>query len=583
MSEKTCKKSVRPGSPGQQDAPSELNYETYNPLRYAKLSMNCFTSLVDERLDYLPYWLVNMGDDPAYAQHCRVDDAEICASWAEGLMLMQGMLGTKDGDEVLAGLTRHTVKGFKADGLHYNSSFPWTDHIFASMHEQAYIASFLSTWLEQTGNPEAEKYMHGLVRGLLKIKDSKELVTFWGGTYPQPRKSYFYRGDAIYDGIGFDLTKTRGSGEEATRNAPMIDGIMRYYELTGDAAAIDLAEGMINYSVIESRLHGYREQFDGHVHTNIWIACGLARLARVTGDKTLKAIAYDIYQFGKKISSSFGHVPEFAHIRHPGHCICESCCIKDMIELAFEMIKLGYDEWDLIDRFARNQLVENQIRTVPDIIVDNSREETDAVTFRDIGHRLVGSFTGNAFPNYIPIQNRRAIAGCCSGIAPQAHYMVWDNIVTFDNGETYINLPIDRTHDAVDVRSFYPNEGRLSVNAKKASNYRVRVPEWAGQRVTALVDERPVPLLWQDNYLVFNGIRAGQTIDLVHRLEDVEKEETCCGTNLTVTWRGSHVIKMLPNPPHAATIPLFQREPERSDIPEGSMNKTRIVKATEKE
>ena len=561
---------------------ADANYDEYNLLKCAQLSMNCFTSLVDDRLDYLPYWLVNMGDDPAYAQHCRVDDAEICASWAEGLMLMQKMLGTNDGSDVLDGLIRHTMKGFKADGLHYNSPFPWTDHIFASMHEQAYIASFLSTWLEQSGNPDAEKHLNGMVRGLLKIKDSKELVTFWGGTYPQPRKSYFYRGDAIYDGIGFDLSKTRGSGEEATRNAPMVDGIMRYYELSGDEAAIDLATGMINYALMESRLYGYRGVFDGHVHTNIWIACGLARLARVTGDKELRGMARDIYLYGKKISSTFGHVPEFGYIRHPGHCICESCCIKDMIELAFEMIKLGYDEWDLIDRYARNQLVENQIQTPPDIIVDNSRPGDEAVTFRDIDKRLVGSFTGNAFPNYIPVQNRRAVAGCCSGIAPQAHYMVWNNIITFNNGETYINLPVSRNHEAADVRSFYPNQGRLTITVKKASNYRVRVPEWAGQRITALVDGAPVPLFWEGNYLRFDHIKSGQTIELFHRLDETETEETCCGTNLTVTWRGSHVVKLLPNPPSAGTIPLFRRNPVK-EIPEGTMKKTRIVKATERE
>ena len=558
-------------------------YETYDPLRYAKLSMNSFTQLVDKDQDFLPYWLVNLGDDPAYAQHCRVDDAEICASWAEGLMLMQKMLGTDEGTDVKEGLIRHTLRGFKEDGLHYNSPFPWTDHIFASMHEQAYIASFLSTWYEETGNPEAEKYMHGLVRGLHKIKSSKELVTFWGGTYPQPRKSFFYRGDAIYEGIGFDLTKTRGSGEEPTRNAPMVDGLMRYYELTGDAAAAELAEGMINYAVIESRLHGYRECFDGHVHTNIWIANGVARLARVSGNKELKAIARDIYLFAKGISSSFGHVPEYANIRHPGHCICESCCIKDMIMLAFEMIKLGYDEWDLIDRFARNQLVENQIRSLPDIIEGKGHKDTNEVTFSNIGQRVIGSFTGNGYPHYIPIQNRRAVAGCCTGIAPQAHHMVWQNIVTVEDGSVSINLPIDRKHEAAEVQSFYPNEGRLTVKALKATDYLVRIPEWAGQRITARVDGKAVPLYWEDNYLRFASLRPGQVIELVHRLEEVEVEENCCGTDLTVTWRGSQVVKMLPNPPHAATIPLYQRNPDRSEIPEGTMKKTRIVKATETE
>lgn len=558
-------------------------YETYDPLQYAKLSLNCFTSLVDEKRDHLPYWLVNIGDDPAYAQHCRVDDAEICASWAEGLMLMQRMLGTDEGEDTLAGMTKHTLNGFREDGLHYNSSFPWTDHTFASMHEQAYIASFLATWLEQTGNQDAEQYLHGMVRGLLAIKDEKELVTFWGGTYPQPRKSYFFRGDAVYEGLGFDLSKTRGSGEEPTRNAPVVDALVRYYELTGDDAAIDLAEGMINYAAIESHLHGYRGQFDGHVHTNLWIACGMARLARVTGNDDLKAMARDLYLFGKQISSSFGHVPEFANMRHPGNCVCESCCIKDMIELAFEMIKLGYDEWDLIDRYARNQLVENQLRGIPDIVIDNSRADTDEATYQDIDKRLIGSFTGNAFAHYIPIQNRRALAGCCSGIAPQAHYLIWENAVTFDNGTTFINLPVDRDHDAVKVTCYYPNQGRLCVEAKRAATYLIRVPQWAGQRITALVNKQPVPLLWEDNYLRFDHILAGQTIEILHRIDESEREEICCGVNLTVTWRGSHVVKMLPSPPSGATIPLFLRDPKDQEPPEGTLTRTRIIKATERE
>lgn len=557
-------------------------YKKYSPVECSQLSVNFLTTMVDEKNDYLPYWLIDLECEPARAQHCRVDDAEICASWAEALLVLRNMVDDDKIEEVLEGLTRITLKGFHDDGLHYNNPYPWTDHIFASMHEQAYIASFLTTWYEQEKSPIAKKYMDGLIEGLQKIKNDKKLVTFWGGTYPQPRKSYFFTGDAVYDGIGWDLSKSRGSGQDAVRNHPMVASFVKYYELSGNVRALDLAEGLINYSVVESHYFAYKGEFSGHFHSHVWVAIGLARLARVKNDESYKKMARDIFEYGKKISSSFGFVPEFGNFTHKGHSTSESCCIKDMIELAFEMIKLGYDEWDMIDRYARNQLVENQIKSGDFLTVDNSLEDTEEETFFHMDKRIVGGFTGHAEPNSIPITNRRAIAGCCAGIAPQAHYMIWENIVTTHDKYINVNLPIDRETEKIKVTCQYPNEGKIIVEMKEDYALRVRIPKWAGNRIGLKVNGKSQPLFWDMNYIVIHELSSGDVVEISHEIKEIEMVEKVSGVDYTITWRGSHIVRMLPE---GKPYQLYIREPgyESAVLFNKTQKKSRIIHATEKQ
>lgn len=556
-------------------------YKKYNPVEYAELSVNFLTTMVDEKRNYLPYWLIDLECEPIRAQHCRCDDAEICASWAEALLLLRDMSENQNITPVLKGLIEITMEGFHEDGLHYNNPYPWTDHIFASMHEQAYIASFLTTWYEKEKSSVAKQKMDALIHKLLRIASKKKLVTFWGGTYEQPRNSCFFQGDAVYDGIGWDLSKTRGSGEEATRNHPMVAALMKYYELTGNEEALTLAEGLINYSVIESHYFSYKGEFAGHVHTHIWIAVGLARLARIKENDQYKTLARNIYEYGLKISSSFGFVPEFGHFNHPGHITSESCCIKDMIELAFEMIKLGYDEWDVIDRFCQNQLVENQIKNGGFLQAHNELEDTDEETFRDIDKRIVGGFTGHAEPNSIPLTNRRALAGCCSGIAPQAHYMVWNECIARRGDDVFVNLLFDRETIDAKVLCEYPNDGKIRITMKTDGNLYVRIPEWVGLRVKAAYCGKQIPLLWDKNYLVFPEVKCTEVIEISHEMQTTEKTEIVAGTEYTIWWRGNHIVKMLPEGrPHQ----LYIRKPEyESEVLFDKKKKSRTIRATEQQ
>ena len=59
---------------------SQLRYEKFEPLKNAEMALNYLTQMVDPKLDYLPYWLIYPNENPAFAKHCRVDDAELAAS-----------------------------------------------------------------------------------------------------------------------------------------------------------------------------------------------------------------------------------------------------------------------------------------------------------------------------------------------------------------------------------------------------------------------------------------------------------------------------------------------------------------------
>ena len=64
---------------------SKANFKAFDPVHVAELAINYLKNMTDDANDYLPYWLVLPHKKPAEAAHCKVDDAELVASWFEGM------------------------------------------------------------------------------------------------------------------------------------------------------------------------------------------------------------------------------------------------------------------------------------------------------------------------------------------------------------------------------------------------------------------------------------------------------------------------------------------------------------------
>lgn len=176
-------------------------------------------------------------------------------------------------------------------------------------------------------------------------------------------------------------------------------------------------------------------EFFGHVHSSVWIAAGLIYLGRVTKVEKYINSGKRIYDYVRSLSSDYGWVPEFAQWKPMNEEHCETCCLKDMILCARELVECGYSEhWNDINLIARNQLTENQVKYTGYVVSDDTLPDKDGKTYHHLAERIIGGYTGGSEPNSISISRFRSIAGCCVGTAPIALGILWENTVTKTDG-----------------------------------------------------------------------------------------------------------------------------------------------------
>lgn len=536
-------------------------YEKFDLKAVAKRGENYITGMVDENYDYLPYWYVQINENPAYARHVRVDDAELVASWYEAIVCTIRILGDEADEKaykVRDGLKRHLMKSWGEKGLRFHEPYLWSNITHASFHEMGWILAGLNRVLEEEpDNAEAEKRASELVRGLRSLVYERKIKTFWSGDYKFEDEIYQFPSDLYIKGEGFVPERISGRGEEAIRNAVLLQPLVVRAERQNDEVALDLAKGIANYTLTMSRYFNYKSEFFGHVHSAVWFAMGLVRLGRFVKNEYYIEKAYRIYSYVKRISSEYGWVPEYAQWAPMSEMHCETCCIRDMIECALELIDCGYDEWELVDKYTRNHLTEQQFTYGGFVAVDNSREDTEDRTWKKLDKRMIGGWSGGGEANSLSISKFRSIAGCCVGTAPQALFAVWDNIIKCVGERVYINLPMECENDAARVEIGYPNEGCMKITFKKDCDAYIRLYGWMCDRVELSVNGKCVPIVNRDGCAYAENVHKSDVLEIRHRLATVEKKEIVQDKEYTVSWRGSDVVKIVPEGEH---LRLYQRE-----------------------
>ena len=544
-------------------------YEAFDLKRSVELIHHYITHMVDEVQDNLPYWLLLPNKKPAEAAHCRVDDAELVGSWYEGLTCAMQVLNTNEGDNVKQSLRRHLMKSWGEHGLRFCEKYPWTHTVHASFHEMGYILPALNLITEEyPDDEEAERRTSELIRGMRSLVIERKVRTFWSGDYNETEPIYEFPNDVYLKEGGFDLTRHTGRGEQPIRNALMLPALVRRYELKNDEVALDLAQGLANFVLGPSRYFNYKMEFFGHVHSAAWFAYGLIYLGRLTEEERYIEKGKAIYDYIRSISSDFGWVPEYAQWHPMEEEHCETCCVRDMIIAAHELTKCGYEQyWNDINLFARNQLMENQVRYTGYVTCDNSLPDGNGITYRDIDKRMVGGFTGGSEPNSISLSRFRSIAGCCVGTAPTALKLVWDTAIAEENGVFVVNIPCERETAQLKMESDLPNEGCIRLTAKTDCRAGFRVYDWMGESLTVTVNGKPVTPE-RNGAILSAALKAGDVLALSFPLETVERKEHTRGTDYTVYWRGCDVVDLTPRGEH---VRLYQRDlsqPKYYPLPE---------------
>ncbi len=537
-----------------------MRYQQYNLKEDARLALNYLDGMTDRKYDYLPFWLTLPHKKPAEAEHCRVDDAELVASWFEAVDSIIGILGKVGAtEELYNGFRAQVLSNWGEHGLRYHKKYPWTHTIHSAFHEMGYVLPALNRLVKNDPNDaEAEKRASELVRGMRSLVIERKLRTFWSGDTEEKEPIYEFPNDVyLWDG-GFDLTRHTGRGEQSIRNAVMLHSLVDRYCIANDEVALDLAKGLANQLLGVSRYFNYKYEYYGHVHSSTWVAAGLIYLGRVTGNRRYLNAGENIYKFSRSMSSSFGWVPEFAQWKAPELEHCETCCLKDMILCCYELIKCGKTEyWNDLNLFARNQLTENQIKYTGYVVCDNSLDDENGRTFRDLDKRLIGGYSGGSEPNSISLVRFRSIAGCCIGTAPTALQMVWDNTVTDENGILTVNVQTEKETDKYALTHEIPDNGVINLALKAPASAGFRIYEWMGKDVKLTVNGKAVEAKEANGILYAENLNAGDVVTLTFPIETVEKKEFFAGKEYTEFWRGCDMIDILPHGDH---VRLYQRD-----------------------
>lgn len=533
-------------------------FEQFDLTACATLIHHYIINMTDKAEDNLPYWLLLPNKKPAEAAHCRVDDAELVGSWYEGLVCAMRVLGTNEGDDVKQALRRHLMKSWGEHGLRFCEKYPWTHTVHASFHEMGYILPALNLITEEyPEDAQAEQRTSELIRGMRSLVIERKVRTFWSGDFEEKEPIYEFPNDVYLKDGGFDLTRHTGRGEQSIRNALMLPALVRRYELKNDEVALDLAIGLANYVLGVSRYFNWKMEFFGHVHSAAWFAYGLVYLGRLIKNESYISKGKGIYDYIRSVSSDFGWVPEYAQWHPVEEEHCETCCIRDMIICAKELVSCGYPEyWNDINLFIRNQFTENQVKYTGYVTCDNSKPDENGITYHDIDKRMQGGFTGGSEPNSISLSRFRSIAGCCVGTAPTAIKTVWDNCITEENSCYTVNIPCDKETDAVKTESFIPNEGRIRIIARKPCRAGFRLYDWMGETLRFTVNGKEAEALIE-NGIAKTELKGGDVFELIFDIKTVAKKEKVRGIDFTVYWRGCDVVRLTPEGEH---IRLYQRD-----------------------
>lgn len=538
-----------------------MRYKQYDLITEARLALNYIDGMTDRAYDYLPFWLVMPHKKPAEAEHCRVDDAELVGSWFEAVDSLGGILGEETGAiaELRSGLRRRLLGSWGEHGLRFHEPYPWTHTLHASFHEMGYILPALNRLIRRdSSDREAEERASALVRGLRSLVIERKVRTFWSGDSPEPEPVYEFPNDVYLKDGGFDLTRHTGRGEQPIRNAVMLHALVDRYVLTGDSVALDLAAGLANHLLGPSRYFNYRYEFFGHMHSALWVAAGLLYLGRVTGTERYSTAGEGIYRYARSLSSSYGWLPEYAqwHPQEAEHC--ETCCIKDVILCAQELILSGKDAyWEDLCLVGRNQLSENQLRYTGYVVCDNSLPDHDGRTFRALDRRLLGGYTGGSEPNSISLTRFRSIAGCCVGTGPIALGILWNSVTTVENGILTVNFHTAKETDSFRLSDAMPDAGRIRLELKRDTAAGFRLYSWMGHAPTLTRNGSPADPLRMGQVLYLPDCRAGDVLELSFPLETTKRKEFFAGREYTEFWRGEDMIDILPRGEH---IRLYQRD-----------------------
>jgi hypothetical protein len=350
--------------------------------------------------------------------------------------------------------------------------------------------------------------------------------------------------------------------------------LLRQYQLTGDAGALDVARRLARFVLkpslwidasavgIAGNEHG---MFEGHFHGSTFTLQMLATLAALDEDPALfrlvRAGYHHAQRFGVMPMGWFpawtrpapgaawakGRPPHLHNNRNEG------CAVADMVILGVKLSDAGLgDYWDDVDHVVRNQLAEQQFTSL-DLMraCGGGGNQHDATVTRFLGGFGIARVTHN-----IPRVQGSDTANCSVGL-----YYAWHGITRFHDGVATVNLFLNRASTWMDVDSYLPYEGKVVLRNKQAHTALVRLPAWVRRAdVKAVVNGRATRPGMSGARLIFQQLKPGDEIVLGFPVPLVTREYSIGGERYRLTFRGSTIVDISPRQDVPGMYPSYVRE-----------------------
>jgi len=329
--------------------------------------------------------------------------------------------------------------------------------------------------------------------------------------------------------------------------------VVRFYELTGDPPALRYAEKLSRWAFYEDTtvtVEGVitKSGWEGHLHAWMDTYTGVIRCARAGGNLNLQEVVARSHKLFEWVrlneTAPFGWVADSV-----GSTTCETCTISSAIRLALELIREGYTEyWNDIERFVRNQLIQNQFQDVSRLQIQ------DPATARG----LRGAFESYADPNTLIALDNGTIEGCCINGGIRCLFLAYQNAVHETDDAIRINLLISQATAGIKVVSSFPHQGRIELYPRCSKTIWVRCPDWLSLKDVVVAG--PVGMIHDTDAathsLRLRGARAGTSIILTLPQRDETTKYVVGGKQYEVRWKGDTVLSLTPL---GKTYPLYQR------------------------
>jgi hypothetical protein len=500
--------------------------------------------------------------------------------FAESLPMMRLMSGSTQNLDIERAMMARTLALFGEDGLYYAPVIgrPWhqtwhrANEDFANVYGNGRLLLALLAWYQYDGNSLWKQRADGIVGGLRKIaRLDKELAYF-----PDPK---------VGESFSYPKSGYPGNLPEPTDTAfgihmyfsGVIRGLAKYAALTQDKNALEFARKLANFvrqpkmwmpQVQPAGIIGSeRGHFSGHFHAHVACLRGLLELAMVANDAELKEFVRSGYEYARNFGiSRIGWFPENTGTGQH----CEACCTADMVALAVKLSDAGVgDYWEDVDRYTRNQLVEQQLvsRELLEKLAGRSparKASRPTETDDRVIERNLGGFAGHGDVTLLP---DTWIMHCCTANASQALYYAWEGIVREKaKGAVAINLLLNRASPWLDIDSYLPYEGKVILRNKTVKKASVRLPVWVPRNaVRCRVGSQPVECEWVNNYLLVEGLKPGDIVAIDFPLVESVVQATLEGNQYTLHFRGNTLVRLSvkiakPGSVHPESYPIYRRD-----------------------